>query len=63
MSKRYIHTIDDDTIEDAAGLKAVADENPLQYPVGGLYVAANGVLLQVTANDGSAVTVGTVTVA
>ena len=63
MSKRYIHLVDDETITDAAGLKAVADANPDAYPVGAHYSLQNGVQLVVTANDGSAVTIGTVTVA
>ena len=54
MSKAYIHSVDDDTITDAAGLKAVADTNPAAYKVNGLYGLVNGVLLVVTANDGSA---------
>lgn len=62
MSKRYIHTVDDTSITNAAGLKAVADTNPKAYPVGAHYVLTNGVILAVTANDGSAVTIGTVTV-
>lgn len=62
MTKRYIHTVDDAGITDAAGFKAVADSNPLQYPVGGQYVLVNGVLLTITANSGTAVTVGTVTI-
>lgn len=62
MSKRYVHAVEDTGITNAAGLKAVADTNPGAYPVGGLYVLTNGVLLIVTANSGSAVTLGTVTV-
>jgi hypothetical protein len=63
MGKRYIHTVDDTGITNAAGLKAVADTNPAMYPVGAMYVLTNGVLLIVTANSGTAVTFGTVTVA
>lgn len=62
MSKRYIHTVSDATITNAAGLKAVADTNPDAYPVGGIYVLTNGVALIVTANSGTAVTFGTFTV-
>ena len=63
MSKRYIHTVDDPAITTAALFKALADENPASYPVGGLYVLANGTYLAITANSGTAVTVGEVTVA
>jgi hypothetical protein len=62
MSKRYIHTVDDVGIATAANLKTVADTNPAAYPVGGIYVLTNGVVLVITANSGTAVTVGTVTV-
>lgn len=62
MSKRYISTIDDPSIVTAANLKALADTNPAMYPVGGQYVTVLGVLLTVTANTGTVVTVGTVTV-
>ena len=63
MSKRYIHTVDDVAITNAAELKAIADQNPSSYPVGAMYVLVSGVFLAVTANTGTAVTVGTVTVA
>ena len=62
MGKRYIHTVDDTEITTGILFKAAAEENPTQYPVGGLYVLANGVLLQISANDGETVTVQTVTV-
>ena len=62
MGKRYIHTVDDAAITTGILFKASAEENPGQYPVGGLYVLANGVLLQISANDGTTVTVQTVTV-
>lgn len=61
MSKRYIHALEDDSITDAAGLKAIADTNPAVYPVGGIYVLTNGVYLVISANDGTAVTVLTIT--
>ena len=63
MSKAYIHRVHDAAITNAAGLKAVADTNPAAYPVGEVYALTNGVLLVVTANTGTAVTFGTVTVA
>lgn len=63
MSKRYVHTVDNAAATDAATFKTlVADENPLSYPVGALYVLLNGVMLIVTANDGTSVTIGTITV-
>ena len=63
MAKRYIHKVDNASITNAAGLKAVADTQPKNYPVGSIYVLDNGVLLMVTANTGTAVTFGTFTVA
>ena len=63
MSKRYISLVEDDTIVDAAGLKALADTNPLAYPVGAHYSLLNGVQLVVTANNGTQVTILTITAA
>jgi hypothetical protein len=63
MGKRYIHTVDDAGVTNAATFKTMADKNPTAYPKGGIYALANGVLIVVTANSGSAVTAGTITVA
>ena len=57
MSKGYTHVLDDTTITDGAGLKALADTNPAAYPVGGIYVLTNGLYFGVSVNDGAAVTV------
>ena len=61
--KKYIHGVDDVAITTAAELKAVADTNPAAYPIGGIYALQNGVLVVVTANDGAAVTILTITAA
>jgi hypothetical protein len=61
MSKRYLHYVDNVAVTNAAELKAIADTNPAEYPVGGIYALPNGVLCNVTANDGSAVTISTIT--
>jgi len=60
MSKRYIHLRED--LANLAALQAAADANPLAYPKGGQYMLADGALCTVTANDGTTVTIGTVTV-
>ena len=62
MSKRYVHLVDDATITTGALLKASAELNPLQYPVGGIYMLLNGLMCQIKVNDGTTVTVNTVTV-
>ena len=62
MSKRYIHTVDDAGITTGILFKAMAEENATQYPLGGVYILQNGVMLVVTVNDGTTVTVSTVTV-
>ena len=62
MSKRYIHTVDDAEVTTGILFKALAEDNPTQYPVGGVYILQNGVMLVVTANTGTVVTVSTVTV-
>jgi hypothetical protein len=63
MSKRYLHYVDDAAITTAAQLKAVADTNPAEYLVGGIYALPNGVLCNITANSGTAVTILTITAA
>lgn len=62
MSKRYIHVVDDAAITTEIALKALMDANPANYPVGGCYVLQNGLVIFVTTNNGTAVTLGTVTV-
>ena len=62
MAKRYIHTVDNPLITDAATFKTEADKNPKQYPVGAHYSLLNGVQLVVTDNTGGLITVGTITV-
>jgi hypothetical protein len=62
MSKRYIHLVDDDAITTGALLKAMMETNPTAYPVGGHYALLNGLQCVVQVNDGTTVTVGTVTV-
>ena len=57
MTKRYVHTVADDSISTIALLEARADENPRQYPVGSQYSLVNGLLLVVVANDGTNVTI------
>jgi hypothetical protein len=60
MSKRYTHYRPD--IADLAAMQALAAANPPAFPVGAEYVIAAGVRLVVTANDGVAPVIGTVTV-
>ena len=60
MSKRYIHVRTD--LADLAALEAASAANPPNFPVGGLYSIAGGVLLIITENDGTTPVVGTVTV-
>jgi len=62
MSKRYIHLVDNSDITTGILFKALAETNPDAYPVGGIYMLLNGVMLVVTVNDGTTVTVSTVTV-
>ena len=62
MSKRYIHLVDDVTITTGALLKAEAETNPSAYLVGGHYALLNGLQCVIQVNDGTTVTVGTVTV-
>ena len=67
MAKRYIEAVYDTTITSAVTLKALMDTAPENYPIGGMYVIAHtgtgtGLLFIVTANSGTAVTLGTVTV-
>ncbi len=61
MSKRYIHLVDDVTITTGAKLKTAAELNPSAYLVGGLYMLANGLVCNIKVNDGTTVTVGTIT--
>ena len=62
MSKRFVHTVDDAAITTGALLKAAAELNPAQYPIGGHYMLLNGLFCVIQVNDGTTVTVGTVTV-
>ena len=62
MSKRYVHQVNDVTITTGALLKAEAELNPDQYPIGGHYMLLNGLFCIIQVNDGTTVTVGTVTV-
>ena len=62
MSKRYIHLVDNSAITTGALLKTLAETNPDAYPVGGIYMLLNGLMCQIKANDGTTVTVNTVTV-
>ena len=62
MSKRYVHLVDNAAITTGALLKTAAELNPSQYPVGGIYMLLNGLMCQIKVNDGTTVTVNTVTV-
>ena len=62
MSKRYVHLVDDAAITTGALLKALAETNPDAYLVGGIYMLLNGLICTITVNDGTTVTVSTVTV-
>ena len=61
MSKRYIELVDDSDITTGILLKALAETNPDAYPVGGAYILLNGTLCTIKVNDGTTVTVNTVT--
>lgn len=59
MAKRYIqHRAD---LANEAAVQAVVDANPKSYPVGSMFVDAAGVIHYVKTNDGSTVTLGTIT--
>ena len=60
MSKRYIHYRAD--LANLAAVQAEANSNPGAFPVGKHIVPADGAVIVVTANDGTTVTLGTVTV-
>ena len=60
MSKEYIHVRPD--LANTAALAAESTANPAAFALGGIWVTANGVVHVVTANDGTTVTWGTVTV-
>ena len=62
MSKRYVHQVNDAAITTGAELKTAAELNPSQYPIGGHYMLLNGLFCIIQVNDGTTVTVGTVTV-
>jgi hypothetical protein len=58
--KAYIHVRPD--LADTAALAAEGTANPAAFPLGGIWVTADGAAHLVTANDGTTVTWGTITV-
>ena len=67
MAKAYVHRVLDTNITSAVTLKALMDTAPANYPIGGIYVighsgTGSGLAFIVTANSGTAVTLGTITV-
>lgn len=60
MAKAFIHVRRD--LANLAALQAAADANKASYPAGGQYLLGDGAVVIVTGNDGTTVTLGTVTV-
>ena len=56
--KAYIHVRED--VATAAALATLATANPTAFPLGAMYVTADGAVSIVQANDGTTVTWGSI---